>query len=128
MGNFRVGTWLSGGILLIVAALLFMTNPDQATYETYAVKRLSTYAKNDLCQDLPGTIEEFLSESCESLIDANQQSIQDVIRQNTVTLNFGLFSLYRTRLAVPGVEALPTYEVETLGIFNRFYIYRAEQQ
>jgi len=106
MGNFRVGTWLSGGILLIVAALLFVTNPDQATYETYAVKRLSTYAKNDLCQDLPGTIEEFLSESCESLIDANQQSIQDV----------------------PAVAALPTYEVETLGIFNRFYIYRAEQQ
>ncbi|ASC72834.1 hypothetical protein XM38_037940 [Halomicronema hongdechloris C2206] len=128
MGNFKVGTWLSGGVLLAAAALLFVTNPDQSTYETYAVKRLSTYAKEELCHDLPGTIEQFLSESCESLIDENQQSVQDVIRQSTVTLNFGLFSLYRTRLAVPGVDVLPTYEVETLGIFNRFYTYRAEQQ
>ncbi|HEY9736075.1 MAG TPA: DUF4359 domain-containing protein, partial [Trichocoleus sp.] len=103
------------------------TNPDPLDYEQYAVQKLSEHMEAQLCADLPAALTQFLQVQCSELLKQNQAAIEEVIRRHTQRQNFFLFSLYKTTFAVPGVDILPSYQVDTLGAFNRFFTYRAVQ-
>lgn len=110
-----------------VAAGMAATNPNLLDYEQYATQKLSEHMETQLCADFPAALTQFLQVQCSDLLQQNQAAIQDVIRRHTQRQNFFLFSLYKTTFAVPGVDILPSYEVDTLGVFNRFFTYRAVQ-
>jgi len=116
---------LSGLLLLTVGASLVLLNPKPSEYEEYATQTLITYLKDDVCVENIPIFGGFLKTRCAELVDRNQDEIQQFIIGNTERENYYFFSLYRTRLSV--ADFLPTYEFETLGIFQRFYTYREEE-
>lgn len=121
--------WVSG---LALGGLgltgLAVTNPSLPAYEAYAVDQISAYAENQLCQDVPAALTQFLQGQCSDLLHQHRTALQGIIHDRTQRHNFILFSLYETTFAIPGLEILPTYQVNTLGIFNHFFIYRAAQR
>lgn len=129
MGIPNRATWL--GLLAalgLAGGALIATNPAPPVYEQYAVKTLSAHLETRLCSDIPPLLSEILPGSCRDLLVQHQSSLQALIRSQSQRRNFWLFSLYRTTLAVPGLPMLPTYQVDTLGIFNQFFTYRAVQR
>lgn len=120
--------WVGTAGLVAIAVSMAATNPDRAAYEKYATEQLSAYLRDSLCRDLPAELGNFLQEQCQTLVQNNPALIQELIRRNTQTQNFGLFSHYRTQFAVPGLVMMPSYEVDTVGIWNQFITYRAEQR
>ena len=58
-------------------------------------------------------------------LDVSKIQLKQLISSQTQQQNFLLFSLYRTNLELPA--PLPSYEVETIAILKRFYIYSADQ-
>ncbi len=110
--------------LFVLAGLvtaMAMTNPDSSTYEEYAVERLNTYLKDDVCSQVPETS----VQGCASLIDSNRLYVKQVIASNTQRQNFILFSIYRTNLSI---IFFPLYRFQTVGVMQNFYTYSAEQQ
>ncbi|MGG6297388.1 DUF4359 domain-containing protein [Leptolyngbya sp. AN02str] len=130
---------LASAALIGVALAMTLTNPDEPEYETFATQRLSVYLQDNVCTDLPTLLGNNLSNACVELVNTNQPQIRSLITKNTLRRDFTFLSLYTTDLRpqdlLPSdVQAflppgtLPAYRVETVGAFNRFWIYRAEQQ
>ncbi|HEY9760930.1 MAG TPA: DUF4359 domain-containing protein [Trichocoleus sp.] len=120
--------WISGLTLgSLTLGGMAITNPPLPAYEAYAVAQISTYAESQLCQDIPAALQ-FLQGQCSDLLRQHQTALQNIIHERTQRHNFLLFSLYETTFAIPGLEILPAYQVNTLGIFNQFFIYRATQR
>ncbi|MBD0269605.1 MAG: DUF4359 domain-containing protein [Cyanobacteria bacterium Co-bin8] len=128
MGKTNRVLWLGAlAAISLVAVGMAATNPDPFKYEQYAAARLSIYLEDQLCADLPAFLAQVLQEQCSVLLKQNQSAFQEIIRNHTQRQNFVLFSRYSTTLALPGTGLLPTYQVDSLGAFNRFFTYRAVQ-
>ncbi len=113
-------------VLAGLAVVMAITNPESSTYEEYAAEQLTTYLKDDVCNQVPKAFETLVQNSCASLIDSNRSQIQQIIARSTQRQNFILFSIYRTNLSVTSV--VPLYRFQTIGIMQNFYTYSAEQQ
>jgi hypothetical protein len=120
-----------GIAVLALAGGMAVTNPGQATYEEFAVARLTKVLKEEACQKLGFGLEE----QCPEWVDDNQAEIKQFVAQNTQRQNFIIFSLYTTDLSVrsllpsiPFLSSLPSYHFETVGAFQTFYTYKANVQ
>lgn len=124
-------TGVIGIALLALAGGMALSNPGQATYEEFAVERLTKVLKEEACQKLVFGLEE----QCPGWVDDNQAEIKQFVAENTRRQNFIVFSLYTTDLSVrsllpsvPFFASLPSYHFETIGAFQTFYTYKANVQ
>ncbi|MEO0457027.1 MAG: DUF4359 domain-containing protein [Cyanobacteria bacterium P01_A01_bin.114] len=116
----------ASGLILVAGAVgLAITNPGLAAYEAYATKQLSEYISSTVCQELPANLNQVLQNPCSTLVENNQEEIRMLVREQTQRSSFVLFSLYQTRLAIPGLNFAPAYEVKAIGVGQRFFIYQA---
>jgi hypothetical protein len=114
------------------------TNPSQVEYEEYAARRLTEYLNTNVCKKTPKFIENVIQFNCRQVVDSAQPRLREIIADSTVRQDFIVFSIYRTDLNVNSLipalrldsilPSTPGYQFETLGAFNQFYTYKAEQQ
>jgi uncharacterized protein YceK len=120
---------IAGITLAGVGAILAATNPDQATYERFATQQLIVYLDQNACIKAPFG----LKERCQSLLESNKTQIQTLISEGTQRQNFIFFSLYTTDLSVDNLlpigagNFIPSYHVESIGIFQKFHIYQTKR-
>lgn len=111
-----------------------LTNPDQDAYDDFAVQQLSQYLKQDGCSKVPAILGNTLEEQCIALIDQNQAQLKEFISTSTQRENFWVLSVYKTNLSasqlLPPIvsDSIPAYHFETIGVFQRFHVYKAEQR
>lgn len=122
----KVVTAMGGVALVGLGLVMALTNPGKDEYEQYAVEQLTTYLKDEACMEAPSVFGNFLQRQCKSLVDTGRPQIEQIIAEKTQRQNLILFSIYRTNLEVG--PFLPAYHFQTLGVFQKFYIYQAEQQ
>lgn len=103
-----------------------LTNPGKDAYQQYAVETLTTYLKDEACMQAPSIFGNVLRNQCKSLVDTGRPQIEQIITQSTQQYNFIFFSIYRTNLEIGAF--LPAYQFHTLGVFQKFYIYQAEEK
>lgn len=135
MGQLKTGLILGGVILAGVGGVLALTNPEPSEYADYAADELVAYAKQELCDSSASDWGTFLGNSCQTLLDAGRAPARELIRQQTQRQDFLLFSLYQTDLSFEAFipaglldQSLPSYHVEAVGIFERIFIYKAEER
>jgi Domain of unknown function (DUF4359) len=119
----------SVGAMVLAAALgvtMAWTNPGQVEYEEYGVQRLTQYLKQDVCKKTSKFLETFIHTKCEEMVDSANPQIKQILSATTERQNFILFSVYRTDLKLS--SWIPAYRFETVGAFNNFYTYTAEEQ
>jgi hypothetical protein len=127
MKAFKKAVASIGGVALVgLGASMVLTNPGQDTYETYAVEQLTTYLKDDACMKAPSAFGNLLQRQCKSLVDTGRPQIEEIISQTTQRQNFVLFSIYQTTLDVG--PFLPAYHFDTVGVFQNFFVYQADEQ
>ncbi|MEL4897481.1 DUF4359 domain-containing protein [Crocosphaera sp. Alani8] len=116
-----------GGVSLIgLGTGMVLTNPGRMDYETYATDTLSSYLKYEVCsQAASGGLGNFLASHCKTLVDTGKPHIKRVIANKTIRQNYLLFSIYETELLLP--SPVPNYEFGTIGVFQQFYTYQADQ-
>lgn len=115
-----------GGIgVLGFSVIMVLTNPKPRDYEDYATEELTSYLKENVCTQVSRPLQGLLENYCKSLVDTGKPHIHQLISQQTTRHNFLLFSIYQTQLSLP--FPIPGYEFQTLGIFQQFYTYQAEQ-
>ena len=129
MKGLKVSAYLLGAALVGVGVAMALTNPNQAAYNNYATEQLTQYFKANACTQAPNVLGNVLQEQCADLLDNNQTEVRQFIAQNTDRENFGVFSIYKTDLAIAELgPLLPSYHFETIGLFQTFYIYKAVKQ
>ncbi|HEY9598177.1 MAG TPA: DUF4359 domain-containing protein [Cyanophyceae cyanobacterium] len=126
MKPLKIVTGIGGAALVVLGGWMALTNPRQEIYEQYAVKQLTTYLKNEVCEQAPGTLDNLLKRQCSILVDAGRPQIEHIISEKTQRLNFIFFSIYQTDLEIG--PFLPAYHFETVAAFQKFYTYKAEKQ
>ena len=107
------------------------TNPSQTAYEKYATQRLSEYIKDNVCDKPKGILDNLpikIDSQCDKLLDSANPQIQEIIAKTTKRQNFIIFSIYHTDLKLESFPFIPGYKFESVGAFNNFYIYNAQQQ
>jgi hypothetical protein len=114
------------GLASVLGVVMTNTNPSQPAYEEYAVQRLTSYLKKDVCNQTSKLIERFINAKCDKLIDSANPQLRQIMSATTERQNLIFFSVYRTELKVS--NWIPSYRFETVGAFNNFYTYTAEQQ
>lgn len=122
MSRMNIATLLGGSGLAVLGVALTVTNPNQAAYDQFAAQTMTNYLTKEVCQppqEVPEIFANLLKQGCTSLAKSSQSEIQQFISQNTHRQNLIFFSLYTTNLLV--------YRVETVGIFQNFYIYDVTQ-
>jgi hypothetical protein len=116
-----------GGTALVgLATAMALTNPSRDTYEEYAVERLTTYLKEDVCTQVPVAFGEEIERQCTLLVDTGRPQIEQIISEQTTRQNYILFSVYTTNLDVG--PFLPAYHFETIAAFQKFYVYQARKR
>lgn len=120
---------LLGGLglgVLGLAGVMAVTNPDETAFGDFALEQVKTQG----CKEVP----QLIRQQCPQFVQENQAQVKKLIAQNTERQNYGLFSLYRTNLStrsiVPDLPAfldLPAFQLETVGMMGKFYIYQAEE-
>ncbi|NDJ19697.1 DUF4359 domain-containing protein [Myxacorys almedinensis] len=110
-----------------LGALMAATNPPEAAFEEFAVGKLKT----DGCKEVPS----MLRQQCPEFVEDNQAELKKLITQSSDRQNYFLFSIYSTNLSArslfPGVPffiKVPSFRLETVGMFGKFYIYDANKQ
>ena len=125
-----VGTAVVAGLLVSMA----IANPNQSEYEEYAAQKLTEYLQQKACPQAPKVFGNSLKDECKSFVDSHPAEIKQIISQTTERYNFIVFSIYKTDLSISKVvpflpaNILPSYHFETLGVFQKFYLYQSEQQ
>ncbi len=119
--------WVAAVGLAGLGVAMAKTNPSQPEYEDYAVQKLTEYLKTHVCTQTPSFLEDILKTKtkCQKVVDSANPEIHDIIAAKTHKQNFIIFSIYRTDLTLN--SWMPSYEFETVGAFERFYTYKAEQ-
>ena len=102
-----------------------ITNPGQVDYEKYATETLSTYLKEEICPQAQQQLGGLLQSYCKSLVDTGKPQIQKLISQQTTRHNYLIFSIYQTELSLP--SPIPSYQFQTVGAFQHFYTYEAQE-
>ncbi|MFK0730419.1 MAG: DUF4359 domain-containing protein [Gloeotrichia echinulata GP01] len=126
MKALTIITYVAAAGLAALGVTMAKTNPSQAEYENYAVQRLTDYLKTDVCKKTQNIIENLIHLNCEKAVDSASPQIRPIISQTTQQQNLLFFSIYRTDLKLS--DLIPSYRFETVGAFNNFYTYSAEQQ
>jgi uncharacterized protein YceK len=108
-----------------LSALMLLTNPSSSASEQYAAEQVNDYMKNNVCSQKQAGIGEIFQSQCKLLIDTASPQLSKLIATKTHRQNFFLFSLYQTELSFP--SPLPSYQINTVGVFDRFFIYQTEQ-
>lgn len=120
----------AGATVVGMGVAMLVTNPGRQAYEDYAARRLETYLKENVCTQLPEDLSDFLrgqgERMCNSLVDVSNPQFRQLVARTTERQNYGLFSIYRTRLSIGPL--FPSYEFETVGAFQTFVTYRSEEQ
>jgi hypothetical protein len=111
-------------VLGLTGLVLAVTNPDQATYESFATTQLVDYLSQEVCSDTVQTLG--LNRDCKNLLRSNQTLIRRLIARQTQRQNFLFFSIYRTDLEI--MALLPTYQFETVGGLGQFHVYKSEKK
>lgn len=117
-----IGLAAIGGLGIVMA----LTNPDRASYETYAAKRLTAYIKDEVCTQAPNIFGIVLQRNCSDLVDSGSPVIQRLVARNTKRQNLILFSIYTTDIAIS--SAIPSYHFQTVGAIQNFFTYSAEKR
>ena len=127
MKVLQVITAIGGVTVVGLGIVMALTNPGRDTYEEYAVETLTTYLKDEGCPQAPIVpgIGDLLQRQCKTLVDTGRPQIQQIISQTTQEQNFIFFTVYRTDLKIGPI--LPVYHFETVGVFQKFYIYQAQK-
>ncbi|MBK1988558.1 DUF4359 domain-containing protein [Sphaerospermopsis aphanizomenoides BCCUSP55] len=110
----------------VLGVTMAKTNPPQAEYEEFAVQKLTTYLKTDFCKKTPNFLQNIIGFDCEKLVDSTSPQIRDIVVSTTKRQNYIVFSVYTTDLKIDNL--IPGYKFATIGAFNNFYTYKAEQQ
>lgn len=126
MKSSKILAYIGVVALVGLGVVMATTNPSQDNYEKFAVLQLTDYLKKDVCQKAPKVFGNFLQRNCSVLVDSSRPQMQQIIAQTTQKQNFLFFSIYRTDLSIN--PFIPTYHFETVGVFQNFYIYAAEEQ
>lgn len=120
------------GIALLAAGIgLAATNPSPERYAEAAAEHMSQELQSAACKDLSPS---FLQTACQTAIGQAQPALKQLVLRNTQRQNFGLFSLYHTKLSLselvppPLGDRLPTQEFEAIGIGLIFIPYRMERK
>ncbi len=124
--------------LAALGVVMTQTNPNQVEYEEYAAQRLTGYLNTNVCKKTPKFLETIIKFNCRQLVTSAQPQIREIIAESTERQDFIVFSIYRTDLNVNSLipalrvdsvlPSAPGYKFETLGAFDKFYTYKAEQQ
>lgn len=114
------------GLAAVLGVAMAKTNPNQVEYENYAVQKLTGYLKSDVCNKTSKLIEKLINTKCDKLVDSANPQIREVLSATTERQDFVLFSIYRTEFKLS--TWIPAYRFETVGAFNNFYTYNAEEQ
>jgi Domain of unknown function (DUF4359) len=107
--------------LVGLCGLGFLTNPDRAAYENYAVEQAGHLGKEQ-CERASGGLGVLVKEPCQAAIEAYKPQIKPLIATTTSRQNWGLFSIYRSDISIPAVNF--NGRVESIGLFDRFYTYK----
>ena len=119
------------GLTAVSAGLigLAVTNPGPAAFEEFAAEKLTELASEELCQNegLP-LLARLLIQNCPELVRSQRKVLGRLARENSRRYNFGLLSLYGTRLG--GEKVLPTgrnppYDPVTLALAGHFVLHSA---
>lgn len=110
-----------------MGAVMAITNPGQIDYEQYAAEELSSYLKENVCNQTQGQqeVKNLVRGYCKTLVDTGRPQIQDIIALTTKRQNFLLFSIYQTELSFP--SPVPSYQFGTIGVLQNFYTYEAQE-
>ena len=112
-------------LLIGLGAIAIITNPREQGYQKYASLALNTQLKDKVCTEVAEELGAWLEGQCHIIVNTASPYLSEVIAQQTRRQNFLLFSIYQADLPLP--SPLPTYSVETIGIFGNFYTYKADQ-
>jgi len=112
--------------LAALGVAMAKTNPSKAEYEEYAVQRLTEYLKKNVCKKTPSLLEHLINVNCDKLVDSAKPQMREVIVGNTQRQDFIIFSIYRTDFTLN--SWVPSYKLETVGAFDKFYTYNSEKQ
>ncbi|MBR8836597.1 MAG: DUF4359 domain-containing protein [Stigonema ocellatum SAG 48.90 = DSM 106950] len=112
--------------LTVLGLEMAKTNPSQAEYEDYAVQELTGYLKKNVCKKTTSILQKLIKFDCEKLVDSANPQMRDIIANSTERQDFVIFSIYRTDLKLN--SWIPSYKLETVGAFDKFYTYNTEQQ
>ena len=125
MQPLQIAKVIAGVGVIALGTAMVLTNPGQHRYESYATDTLTVYLKQEACSQISGSLGSFLASHCKTLVDTGKPHIQKVISNKTIRQNYLLFSIYETELLLP--SPVPNYEFETIGAFQQFYTYPADQ-
>lgn len=134
MKNLKLALAILAVAIAGLGVSMAVTNPKPEEYETYATKQLSRYLQQEggsICDqiEVPDVLSGLVGDQCPKLLSSilknNQKQLKTIISKGTERQNFGVLSIYRTNLEVS--DLLPRYEFETVGVFNRFFTYKAER-
>ncbi|HEY9813066.1 MAG TPA: DUF4359 domain-containing protein [Candidatus Sericytochromatia bacterium] len=134
MKGLQAVSAIAGVALVGLGAAMALTNPDQDTYEEYAVEQLTDYLQQDICPKAPSILGNSLQSQCNSIIQSNQSQIKQLISKSTQRQNFILLSIYKTDLSISTIapflpaNVLPGYHFETVGAIDNFYTYQARSR
>jgi hypothetical protein len=114
------------GLLVVVAGcglggVMAVTNPSRSAYESFAVDRIGDLAK-DKCARASDGLGVFIQGPCRGLIEAYKPQLRPILAAATSRQNWVLFSIYRSNIMVPIVNL--QVRVESIGIFDRFFVYK----
>ncbi|OUL26662.1 hypothetical protein BV372_26410 [Nostoc sp. T09] len=118
--------YLGAAGLVVLGIIMTKSNPTEVEYQDYAVQRLTQYLKTDVCQKTQGIIENLIHFNCEKAVDSVNPQMRGIIAGTTKRQDYMIFSIYSTDLKLNSF--IPSYKFETVGAFNNFYTYSAEQQ
>ena len=139
MKPWQIGAAIAGVGLAAVGISAIATNPGPAAYEEYAVEKLAvvlskecqTWAQKDKGDGWVGLLQKVLQGGCPRLVESSKPWLRGVVAENTQRQNYLILSVYRTELSVSElIPGLSDYELEaeTIGIYRRFFIIKAEQK
>jgi Domain of unknown function (DUF4359) len=111
-------------VLLGVLGLsaLGLTNPDPTAYETFAIKQVGNLAKEQ-CSQAPAGLGILIQGPCRAAVEAYQPQLRPLLATTTTRQNLILFSIYRSDISIPAAKF--NAKVESIGIGNHFFIYKA---
>ncbi len=111
--------------ILALCGLGRSTNPDQTAYETFAVDQIGNLA-SDQCDRAPEGLGILLQGACRAAISAYKPQLSPLLATATTRQDYGLFSIYQSNISIPTANF--SAKVESIGIFNHFFIYKFPSQ
>jgi hypothetical protein len=119
------------GLTAVSAGLigLFVTNPGPAAFEEFAGEKLADLASEELCSyDSLPLLARLLIQNCPELVRSQRKILGRLARERSRRYNFGVLSIYDTRLGgdpVLPTWRLPTYEAVILAAAGHFVVLRS---